>query len=158
MHAMPNSWREREALRVFENSREGLRGQLDDTLASHSGDLVKARMAFEDVGRSMGLDLSIPSVSGRLHALFDLHVDINQAQALQDPRLRLCRMGREVFWCPIRRLILRMRRLARRTGLRPMAVRHRRCWVNCWAFQRPMSLRFLPMAFCCGTLSKGRSE
>ena len=87
MHAMPNSWREREALRVFENSREGLRGQLDDTLASHSGDLVKARMAFEDVGRSMGLDLSIPSVSGRLHALFDLHVDINQAQALQDPAI-----------------------------------------------------------------------
>ncbi|MDE0857504.1 MAG: hypothetical protein OSA38_02935 [Candidatus Poseidoniaceae archaeon] len=87
MFTMPNSWREREALRMFENTREGLRGQLDDTLAAHKGDLVKARMAFEEVGGSMGLDLNIPSVSGRLHALFDLHVDINQAQALQDPAL-----------------------------------------------------------------------
>jgi hypothetical protein len=87
IHTMPNSWREREALRVFENARESLRGQLDDTLAAHNGDLVKARMAFEDVGRTMNLDLSIPSVSGRLHALFDLHVDINQAQALQDPAI-----------------------------------------------------------------------
>jgi hypothetical protein len=87
MYTMPNSWREREALRVFENAREGLRGMLDETLASHPGDLVKARMAFEEVGRTMELDLSIPSVSGRLHALFDLHVDINQAQALQDPAI-----------------------------------------------------------------------
>ena len=87
MFTMPNSWREREALRMFENTREGLRGQLDDTLAAHKGDLVKARMAFEEVGGSMGLDLNIPSVSGRLHALFDLHVDINQAQALQDPAI-----------------------------------------------------------------------
>ena len=87
MYTMPNSWREREALRMFENAREGLRGMLDETLASHPGDLVKARMAFEEVGRTMDLDLSIPSVSGRLHALFDLHVDINQAQALQDPAI-----------------------------------------------------------------------
>lgn len=87
MFTMPNSWREREALRLFENTREGLRGQLDDTLAAHEGDLVKARMAFEEVGQSMDLDLSIPSVSGRLHALFDLHVDINQAQAMQDPAI-----------------------------------------------------------------------
>jgi|TARA_B100000767_G_scaffold1047_1_gene1028 hypothetical protein len=87
MFTMPNSWREREALRLFENTREGLRGQLDNTLAAHEGDLVKARMAFEEVGQSMDLDLSIPSVSGRLHALFDLHVDINQAQAMQDPAI-----------------------------------------------------------------------
>jgi hypothetical protein len=87
MFTMPNSWREREALRLFENTREGLRAQLDNTLAAHEGDLVKARMAFEEVGQSMDLDLSIPSVSGRLHALFDLHVDINQAQAMQDPAI-----------------------------------------------------------------------
>lgn len=87
MFTMPNSWREREALRLFENTREGLRGQLDNTLTAHEGDLVKARMAFEEVGQSMDLDLSIPSVSGRLHALFDLHVDINQAQAMQDPAI-----------------------------------------------------------------------
>lgn len=44
-------------------------------------------MNFEQVGHEMGLDLRIPSVSGRLHALFDLHVEIHQAEALQDPSI-----------------------------------------------------------------------
>jgi hypothetical protein len=87
LHALPNSWREREALRMFEVSREALRNQLNNTLASSDGDLVKARMAFEQVGHDMGLDLRIPSISGRLHALFDLHVEIHQAEALQDPSI-----------------------------------------------------------------------
>lgn len=85
--AMPNSWREREALRNFENARDMLRDQLNNTLASSEGDLVKARMSFEEIGHGMGLDLRIPSVSGRLHALFDLHVEIHQAEALQDPSI-----------------------------------------------------------------------
>jgi len=85
--AMPNSWREREALRNFENARDMLRDQLNNTLASSEGDLVKARMTFEEIGHGMGLDLRIPSVSGRLHALFDLHVEIHQAEALQDPSI-----------------------------------------------------------------------
>lgn len=85
--AMPNSWREREALRNFENARDMLRDQLNNTLASSEGDLVRARMAFEEIGHGMGLDLRIPSVSGRLHALFDLHVEIHQAEALQDPSI-----------------------------------------------------------------------
>ena len=87
LHSTPNSWTEREALRTFEGARNSLRGQLADTLAAHPGDLVKARMAFEEVGRSLGLDLRIPSISGRLHALFDLHVDIGESQALQDPAI-----------------------------------------------------------------------
>ncbi|MCS5533153.1 MAG: hypothetical protein NZ736_02715 [Candidatus Poseidoniaceae archaeon] len=87
LHSTPNSWSEREALRTFEGARNSLRGQLADTLAAHPGDLVKARMAFEEVGRSLGLDLRIPSISGRLHALFDLHVDIGESQALQDPAI-----------------------------------------------------------------------
>jgi len=85
--AMPNSWREREALRNFENARDVLRDQLNNTLASSDGDLVRARMTFEQIGHDMGLDLRIPSVSGRLHALFDLHVEIHQAEALQDPSI-----------------------------------------------------------------------
>jgi len=85
--AMPNSWREREALRNFENARDVLRSQLNDTLASSEGDLVRARMTFEQIGHDMGLDLRIPSISGRLHALFDLHVEIHQAEALQDPSI-----------------------------------------------------------------------
>ena len=44
-------------------------------------------MNFEQIGHDMGLDLRIPSVSGRLHALFDLHVEIHQAEALQDPSI-----------------------------------------------------------------------
>jgi hypothetical protein len=87
VNSMPNSWREREALRAFENARSSLRNQLTNTLALHKGDLVKARVAFEEVGRSIGLDMRIPSISGRLHALFDLHVDINEAEALQDPNI-----------------------------------------------------------------------
>ena len=87
VYSMPNSWREREALRNFEAAREVLRDQLNNTLAASEGDLVKARMNFEQVGHEMGLDLRIPSVSGRLHALFDLHVEIHQAEALQDPSI-----------------------------------------------------------------------
>jgi hypothetical protein len=87
INSMPNSWREREAVREFENARSSLRNQLSNTLALHEGDLVKARIAFEEIGRSMKLDLRIPSISGRLHALFDLHVDINEAEALQDPNV-----------------------------------------------------------------------
>ena len=87
LHSTPTSWTEREALRAFESARNSLRGQLADTLAAHPGDLVKARMAFEEVGRSLNLDLRIPSISGRIHALFDLHVDIGEAQALQDPSI-----------------------------------------------------------------------
>ena len=35
----------------------------------------------------MGLDLRIPSISGRLHALFDLHVDLSEVEGLQDPNI-----------------------------------------------------------------------
>lgn len=83
--AMPQSWGEREALRLFEEVRSNLRDQLENILALHKGDAVKARMAFEEEGRAMGLDLRVPSVSGRLHALFDLHIEIAETQALHDP-------------------------------------------------------------------------
>lgn len=83
--ALPQSWTEREALRLFEEVRSVLREQLENLLALHKGDVVKARMAFEEEGRAMGLDLRVPSVSGRLHALFDLHVEIAESHALHDP-------------------------------------------------------------------------
>lgn len=83
--AMPQSWSEREALRRFEEVRSSLRDRLENILALHKNDQVKARMAFEEEGREMGLDLRVPSVSGRLHALFDLHVEIAESQALHDP-------------------------------------------------------------------------
>jgi hypothetical protein len=62
-----------------------LRDRLENILALHQGDVVKARMAFEQEGRELGLDLRVPSVSGRLHALFDLHIEIMETQALHDP-------------------------------------------------------------------------
>ena len=77
INSMPNSWSEREAIRQFENARASLRDQLSNTIDLHEGDLVKARMAFEEIAKSMGLDLRIPSISGRIHALFDLHVDLS---------------------------------------------------------------------------------
>ena len=51
INSMPNSWREREAIREFENMRSSLRDQLGNTLSLHQGDLVKARVAFEEIGR-----------------------------------------------------------------------------------------------------------
>ena len=87
VNAMPNSWRERESIRQFENARSSLRDQLTNTIDLHEGDLVKARMAFEGIAKSMGLDLRIPSISGRLHALFDLHVDLSEVEGLQDPNI-----------------------------------------------------------------------
>ena len=87
INSMPNSWSEREAIRQFENARASLRDQLSNTIDLHGGDLVKARMAFEEIAKSMGLDLRIPSISGRIHALFDLHVDLSEAEGLQDPNI-----------------------------------------------------------------------
>ena len=83
--ALPQSWSEREALRRFEEGRSSLRDRLENILALHQGDVVKARMAFEQEARELGLDLRVPSVSGRLHALFDLHIEIMETQALHDP-------------------------------------------------------------------------
>ena len=87
INSMPNSWSEREAIRQFENARASLRDQLSNTIDLHEGDLVKARMAFEEIAKSIGLDLRIPSISGRIHALFDLHVDLSEAEGLQDPNI-----------------------------------------------------------------------
>ena len=83
--ALPQSWSEREALRRFEEVRSTLRDRLENILALHASDVVKARMAFEEEGRELNLDLRVPSVSGRLHALFDLHIEIAESQALHDP-------------------------------------------------------------------------
>ncbi len=83
--ALPQSWSEREALRRFEEVRSTLRDRLENILALHASDVVKARMAFEEEGRALNLDLRIASVSGRLHALFDLHIEIAESQALHDP-------------------------------------------------------------------------
>lgn len=86
--AMPQSWSEREALRFFEQVRSTLRDRLENMLALHPHDPVKARLAFEGEARELGLDLRIPSVSGRVHALFDLHVEIAETQALHDPTVQ----------------------------------------------------------------------
>ena len=86
MHSMPNSWREREALRKFEEARNILRDALPEIISEHNGEMVKARMAFEDKARNLNLDLRLPSVSGRLHALFDLQISLDEEIAATDPR------------------------------------------------------------------------
>ncbi len=86
MHSMPNSWREREALRKFEEARNILRDALPEIITEHNGEMVKARMAFEDKARNLNLDLRLPSVSGRLHALFDLQISLDEEIAATDPR------------------------------------------------------------------------
>ena len=86
MHSGPNSWREREELRRFEDSRQILREALAGILEEAEGDLIKARMNFEALAREQNLDIRMPSISGRIHALFDLHISIDEAHAASDPR------------------------------------------------------------------------
>ena len=82
--AMPQSWTEREALRRFEEVRSTLRDRLENILASSHG-RGEGENGIEQEGRDLDLDLRVPSVSGRLHALFDLHIEIAESQALHDP-------------------------------------------------------------------------
>ncbi len=86
MHSGPNSWREREELRRFEDSRQILRESLTGILEDSEGDIIKARMNFEALAREQNLDIRMPSISGRIHALFDLHISIDEAHASSDPR------------------------------------------------------------------------
>jgi len=86
MHAGPGSWREKEALRRFEDARSALRDSLPEIIVGNAGDMVKARMAFEEMARTAGLDLRLPSISGRLHALFDLQISLDEEIAATDPR------------------------------------------------------------------------
>jgi hypothetical protein len=86
MHAGPGSWREKEALRRFEDARSALRDSLPEIIADNAGDMVKARMAFEEKARTAGLDMRLPTISGRLHALFDLQVSLDEEIAATDPR------------------------------------------------------------------------
>ena len=86
INSLPNSWREREALRRFEEARQVLRESLPEIIANSSGDMVKARVAFEDRARGLALDLRLPAVSGRLHALFDLQVSLDEEIAASDPK------------------------------------------------------------------------
>tara|TARA_B100000575_G_scaffold51019_1_gene37704 strand:- start:306 stop:2060 length:1755 start_codon:yes stop_codon:yes gene_type:complete len=81
----PGSWSEREAIRLFEQMRPQLRERIPEIVAGRRGNLVQARMEFEEEARGLGLDLRSPAVSGRLHALFDLHLEISEAEELQDP-------------------------------------------------------------------------
>jgi len=86
LYAMPNSWREREALRNFEEARNILREILPELITSTDGNMVKSRMAFEAKAIELNLDLSLPSISGRLHALFDLQISLDEEIAASDPR------------------------------------------------------------------------
>ena len=86
MHSTPNSWREREALRKFEDARNILRETLPGIIQDHSGNMVKGRMAFEEKARTLGLDLRLPAISGRLHALFDLQISLDDDIASSDPK------------------------------------------------------------------------
>ncbi len=85
LSSKPGSWSEREAIRLFEQMRPQLRERIPEIVAGRRGNLVQARMEFEEEARTLGLDLRSPAVSGRLHALFDLHLEISEAEELQDP-------------------------------------------------------------------------
>ena len=88
LSSTPQNWREREALRTLERLRPHLLKKLEDIIGSNNDNLVKARVEFESLASIEGLDLSISSISGRLHGLFDLHVELNAHLIREDPRTK----------------------------------------------------------------------
>lgn len=79
----PTTWRAREALRAFEEHRAHLLEAIEGAVSE--GDSAEARTAYLAAATRMGLDLAEPAVSGRVHALYDLHVDLIQERASMDP-------------------------------------------------------------------------
>jgi len=84
----PKNWREREALRNLERLRPHLLSKLEDIMKNNSDNLVRARVDFESLASEEGLDLSISGISGRLHGLFDLHVELHAHLIREDPRTK----------------------------------------------------------------------
>ncbi|MAT49169.1 MAG: hypothetical protein CMA27_05000 [Euryarchaeota archaeon] len=84
----PKNWRERHELRKLERLRPHLLAKLEDIMKNNSENLVRARVDFESLASEEGLDLSISSISGRLHGLFDLHVELNAHLMREDPRTK----------------------------------------------------------------------
>lgn len=82
---LPGSWRERQAIRRFEERRNSLLDVLEETLLAARGDIPAARMEFENYARESGLDLELPAISGRVHALFDLQISLNEMEMNVDP-------------------------------------------------------------------------
>ena len=82
---LPGSWRERQAIRRFEEERGELLDSLEEILLTSRGDIPSARMAFENFARDAGLDLELPAISGRVHGLFDLQISLNDMEMDIDP-------------------------------------------------------------------------
>ena len=79
----PTTWRAREALRGFESLRTRLIEAVEDATAE--GDTPEARSAYLRAAKGLGVDIAEPAVSGRVHALYDLHVDLMAERASMDP-------------------------------------------------------------------------
>lgn len=88
LSSTPQNWREREALRKLERLRPHLLKKLEEIIGINNDNLVKARVEFESLASKEGLDLSISAISGRLHGLFDLHVELNAHLIREDPRTK----------------------------------------------------------------------
>lgn len=82
---LPGSWRERQAIRRFEEERGELLDSLEDILMASRGDIPSARMSFENFAKDAGLDLELPAISGRVHGLFDLQISLNDMEMDVDP-------------------------------------------------------------------------
>ena len=82
---LPGSWRERQAIRRFEEERGGLLDSLEEILLASRGDIPSSRMAFENFAKDTGLDIELPAISGRVHGLFDLQISLNDMEMDVDP-------------------------------------------------------------------------
>ena len=79
----PTTWRAREALRTFESLRPQLIEAVEE--ATGEGDTPEARSAYLQAVKGLGIDVGEAAVSGRVHALYDLHVDLMAERASMDP-------------------------------------------------------------------------
>ena len=82
---LPGSWRERQAIRRFEEQRGILLDSLEEILMTSRSDIPSARMSFENFAKDSGLDLELPAISGRVHGLFDLQISLNDMEMDVDP-------------------------------------------------------------------------
>jgi hypothetical protein len=99
--ALPGSWRERQALRLFEELRPSLLDNLEQILTEAEGDLARSRMEFELAAGLAGLNLDLPAVSGRLHALFDLQVSLQDDAMANDPVVLRRQKATEVLFTAV---------------------------------------------------------
>lgn len=81
------TWEDAAALAELETKRPELQARLEALIESGETDRVRLRHAYEAMVDELGIALESPAVSGRVHALFDLAVQLRHGHTSADPVL-----------------------------------------------------------------------